>query len=155
MTRGGGRRERRHQAREAAVQILYQWEIGKDELETAVESYWVHHGSELPERDRGFANALARGVVANLEAIDQLIVDSAEHWRLERMATVDRLVMRLAVQELLHVPDTPPNVVIDEALELARTFSTEEAVKFVNGNLDAIQRRVALDSPSNEVRPSR
>lgn len=148
MSRGG---ERRHRAREAALQMLYQWQIGQAGLEAAIESYWGNHGQELPERDRAFANGLARGTVAHLEAIDGLIGDAAEHWRPERMAILDRLVMRLAVQELLHEPDTPPSVVIDEALELARTFSTEEAVKFVNGILDAIRRRVAEDSPSPEI----
>ena len=83
-----------------------------------------------------------RGTIARLDQIDELIAASAEHWRPSRMGTIDRLIIRLAVFELL-TGDTPAAVVIDEALNLARTFSTEEAVRFVNGLLDGIRRRLA------------
>ena len=74
-----------------------------------------------------------------------MIAEAAEHWRIERMAVLDRLVLRLAVYEFLHEADTPAKVIINEALELARTFSTDEAVKFINGILDAIRRRLQRD----------
>ena len=89
-----------------------------------------------------FATALAEGVAAHVAELDPLISEAAAHWRLERMNVVDRLVMRLAVYEFLHERDTPATVIINEALELARAFSSDEAVPFVNGVLDGIRRRL-------------
>ena len=86
---------------------------------------------------------LAHETVRRLPAIDPLIAETAERWRPERMAVLDRLILRMAVCELLRDPDTPPAVVINEALELARTFSTEESVKFINGMLDGIRKKIA------------
>ena len=137
------RRESRHRAREAAVQMLYQWEIGKLSMPEVMSTYWTPGlTSDEPIGDelREFATALAYGVAEALDRIDPLIVEAAEHWRIERMAVMDRIVLRLAVYEFLHQPDTPARVVINEALELARTFSTDEAVRFINGILDGIRR---------------
>ena len=130
----------RHRARELAIQWLYQWEIGAIDLD---EVFDRERQVELrpPDRPRDrFAEALVRGTAANLARIDPLIAEHANNWRLERLAVVDRLVLRLATYEMLCDPETPPAVVIDEALELARTFSTDAAVPFVNGVLDAIRR---------------
>jgi transcription antitermination protein NusB len=143
------RKHRRHRAREAALQILYQWEIGKVDVERAVETFFSRQWpDEVPPADdlRSFASSLARDTVARLASIDPLIAETAERWRPERMAVVDRLILRLAVNELMTDSDTPPAVVIDEALELARTFSTEDAVKFINGMLDAIRKKLATES---------
>lgn len=134
--------DERHRSREAALQMLYAWEVGGlDEAEVA-SAYWPEHGAalELSARHRAFADRLARGTMADLAAIDPLIEQAAEHWRFSRLALVDRLILRLAVFELRHEADTPAAVVIDEALELARTFSGDEAVRFVNGVLDAIRK---------------
>ena len=140
-----GRRDERHRAREAALQILYQWEIGKGEIASVADSFfrlqWPDE-SPPPEAIRDFATALARDTVAGLDAIDPLIAETAERWRPERMAILDRLILRMAVSELRRDRETPPAVVINEALELARTFSTEEAVKFINGMLDAIRKKL-------------
>jgi len=95
-----------------------------------------------PEALRTFASALARDTVARLDTIDALVADTAEHWRPERMAVLDRLILRMAVCELMRDVETPHAVVINEALELARTFSTEDAVKFINGMLDAIRKKL-------------
>ena len=138
-------REARHRAREAAVQMLYQWEIGKLSMSEVTESFWTVStapGPALPEGDRAFAVSLASGVTRAVEDIDPIIREAAEHWRVERMTVLDRLILRLAVHEFLHEPATPAKVVINEALELARTFSTDEAVGFINGILDAIRRRL-------------
>jgi len=138
----------RHRAREAALQILYQWEVGKVDVETAVDTlFTLQWTSAAPASDelREFASRLASDTVARLNVIDRLIAETAEHWRPERLAVVDRLVLRMAIGELLRTsPDTktPAAVVIDEALELARTFSTEDAVKFINGMLDAIRKKI-------------
>ncbi len=94
-----------------------------------------------PGRDP-FLSVLVEGAVRNVEQIDERISRHAEHWRIERMPTVDRNILRLAVFEMLH-SDTPAPVVIDEALELARRYSNEESVQFVNGVLDAIHREIA------------
>ena len=92
---------------------------------------------------REFASALVRDTVTRMTEIDALIASVAENWRPERMAVLDRLVIRLAICELLrNNADTPPPVVINEALELARTFSTEDAVRFINGMLDGIKRKM-------------
>jgi N utilization substance protein B len=133
----------RHRAREAALQILYFWEIGGVEPAAAAARYWgivADDAEPLPEASRVFAESLATGTVARVAELDPLIERHAEHWRLARMAVIDRLILRLATYELLHVPETPAGVVIDEALELARTFSEGEAVRFVNGILDAIHK---------------
>ena len=139
------RKDKRHRAREAALQILYRWDVGKIEVERAVETFFAEQWPDLrpPSDDfRRFASALARDTVARLDPIDRLIADTTERWRPERMAILDRLVLRMAVCELIRDPGTPHAVVINEALELARTFSTEEAVKFINGMLDAIRKKL-------------
>jgi transcription antitermination protein NusB len=139
------RRESRHGAREAAVQMLYQWEVGKLSMLEVMSTYWMPGlAAEEPAGDevREFATALTNGVAATIERIDPLIVEAAEHWRIERMAVMDRIILRLAVYEFLEQPETPARVIINEALELARTFSTDEAVRFINGILDGIRRKL-------------
>ena len=134
----------RHRAREAAVQMLYQWEVGRLAL-ADVRRVWPEVTDEdepLPDDLAAFANSLAEGVAAHVAELDPLISEAAAHWRIERMNVVDRLVMRLAVYEFLYERDTPATVIINEALELARAFSSEEAVPFVNGVLDGIRRRL-------------
>ena len=137
----------RHRGREAAVQMLYQWEIGRMPIAQVVEQFWVHApGEQAPsEETRAFATRLADGVVAQVEAIDPVITEAADHWRLERMQVMDRLILRLAVYEFLFEPETPGKVIINEALELARTFSADDSVRFINGILDAIRRTRARE----------
>ena len=139
------KKDLRHRGREAALQILYQWEIGRTDVAHAAETFfglqWA--GPEPPSDDlRSFATELAHDTVRRLSTIDPLIADTAEHWRPERMAVLDRLILRMAVCELLRNSGTPPAVVINEALELARTFSTEDAVKFINGMLDGVRKKL-------------
>jgi transcription antitermination protein NusB len=134
----------RHRGREAAVQILYQSEVGQTDVEDVLRTFWSANlpGSEdAPESVRIFAEQLVRLTVANREKIDPIIVETAEHWRLSRMAALDRIILRLAISEFLD-GSTPRNVVINEALELAKTFSGEESVKFVNGILDAVKKKM-------------
>lgn len=141
-------RERRHRAREAALQMLYQWEVGRADIDEVVRTYWsIERPGEaaLSASLQSFATGLAAGTVKHLGEIDPLIGASTEHWRPSRMAIVDRLILRLAVYEFLHASDIPKKVVINEALELARTFSADEAVGFVNGVLDGIKRGLESD----------
>ena len=133
----------RHQAREAALQALYLWEVGKTDPASAIETYFTEHKDDAPDAVREFTRKLVFGTVAEIAALDSLIQSHSEHWRLERLAVIDRLILRMATWELQHAGDTPPAVVLNEALELAKTFSTDEAVRFVNGVLDAIRKSLA------------
>jgi N utilization substance protein B len=137
--------------------MLYQWEVGGRDPDEVVRSYWSlgntnAAGPELVEPGltegsplRAFASELMQGTVRSIARIDPLIAAHTEHWRLSRIAVVDRAILRLAIHELMEHPDTPPSVVINEALELTRLFSTEEAVGFVNGVLDAVNKSLADD----------
>ena len=141
-------RESRHQGREAAVQMLYQWEIGKVSIPEVVHTYFapgLTDAGTLGDDLRQFAVALTNGVAAHVEQLDPVIADAARNWRLERMAVMDRIIMRLAVYEFLHQPGTPARVIINEALELARTFSSDDAVRFINGILDGIRRTLGRE----------
>ena len=142
----------RHQGRVAALQLLYQREVGGVEdgrPDRAVGSYWREHPA--PKGPRQFADRLLKGILESQGRIDPLIEAAADNWRLSRMAVIDRLVLRLAVYELL-VAETPPAVVIDEAIELARTFSDEPSPRFVNGVLDAV--RIRLDGDRGDTGPA-
>jgi N utilization substance protein B len=132
------------QSRAVAIQMLYQWEVGRLTVPEVAESFWRigEIDESIPDRARQRAAELVRGTVENVGRIDQILEDVSRNWRLDRMPVIDRLILRLGIYELLHDPDTPPAVVIDEAIELARRFSTEEAVPFVNGVLDAIKGRI-------------
>jgi N utilization substance protein B len=137
----------RRRAREAALQMLYQWEVGRVGADEAVATYWPSQDpdGEVDDERRAFANALVKGTIERVGEIDALLSARTLNWRIERMAAIDRLVLRLAVFELLSAPETPPKVVINEALELTRTYSGEEAVAFVNGVLDAVRKDLKRD----------
>ena len=132
----------RRRSRQRALQILYLWDVRRQAVPEAIEAYygtlWSEESAEPPQRD-DFVELLVSGTVEHVEEVDGHITRHAEHWRLERMPAVDRNILRLAVFEMLH-GGTPAAVVIDEALELARRFSNEESVQFVNGVLDAVRR---------------
>jgi N utilization substance protein B len=134
----------RRRAREAALQMLYQSEVGRAGAYEAIATYWPAHdtGHDVPEALREFANGLVRGTLERVTEIDALLTAHAQNWRVERMAVIDRLILRLAVYEFLAEANTPPRVVINEALELARSYSGEEAVAFVNGVLDAVRKEL-------------
>ena len=150
----------RHRAREAALQMLYQGEIGHVSAHEAVRAYWPgrdappsaddEHADAVPEvvvdeTGRTFANALVAGTIARTAELDELITAHLKNWRLERTAVIDRLILRLAIFELLTETGTPPKVIINEALELARTFSGEEPVPFINGVLDAVRKTLGRE----------
>lgn len=141
----GGGWEWARQGRELALQMLYQWEVGRLSAAELAQTFWRVGDVDpdgVPPRARAHAERLASGTIAEVAAIDPILEEASRNWRLERMPVLDRLVLRLAIYELLHERETPPAVVIDEALELARRFSTEEAVPFINGVLDAVKRRI-------------
>jgi transcription antitermination protein NusB len=134
----------RRKSRQRALQIMFLWDARRQPVEEVLSAYYdtLHSEESAPgaEPDR-FAAQLVRGTVEHLEEVDEYISRHAEHWRIERMPAVDRNVLRLAVYEMMRA-DTPAAVAIDEALELARKFSGEESVQFVNGVLDAVHREL-------------
>jgi N utilization substance protein B len=135
----------RRRSRQRALQILFLWDARKQPVEDALNAYYdALYSEERLERDE-FVNKLVRGTVEHLADVDERIAKHAEHWRMERMPAVDRNILRLAVYEMQHA-GTPAAVAIDEALELARKYSNEESVQFVNGVLDAIHREAPMTS---------
>jgi transcription antitermination protein NusB len=135
----------RRKSRELALQMLFQADMGKQTPEQVRQTFWG--GRNPVEADeRGFAEDLFRVAEDRNAEIDKLIELHAEHWRMERMAAVDRNILRAAVAELLGFPDTPRAVIINEALEIARKFSSPEAVQFINGVLDSVGRETKSSS---------
>jgi N utilization substance protein B len=127
----------RRKSRELAMQMLFQADLGKQSPDQVRSTFWKSVETAEPEV-RGFAEDLFRTAIANQEQIDQLIAANSRHWRLERMPTVDRNLLRVAVGEMLGFKSTPFPVVINEALEIARRYSAPESINFLNGILDAI-----------------
>lgn len=128
----------RRSARECAVQMLYEYDIGKHARDTILEDFWKMN--EHPDKVREFADQLFHGSISRLKEIDRMIQQHTKNWRLSRIAAVDRNILRLAVYELTSEDKTPATVVINEALEIAKKFSTYESAQFVNGILDSIRK---------------
>ena len=144
----------RRKARECALQMLFAADVAEMPATDVVRGYWAELGeADLDETAREFATRLAAGTLSNLELLDDRIRSRAEHWRISRMAVVDRNILRLAVYEFLNEAETPKTVVINEALEIARRFSTYEATQFINGILDAIKRDLDEQQPQRNVQP--
>ena len=133
----------RRKAREYALQMLFQWDITHDQIETIAISFWENHHEADAVKD--FAQLLVTRTIEHVEEIDALIQRHAENWRLDRMAVVDRNILRLATQEFLYDNETPKNVVINEAIEIARRYSAQESPQFINGVLDSIKREQNLE----------
>ncbi len=135
----------RHRSRQRALQVLYQWDMTKRPVEEAISAFYdtlySDEGEEKPGRDE-FMEHLARGTSEMATDIDGRIAAKSENWKLDRMPVVDRNILRMAIYEMSR-QETPAAVVIDEALELARQFSGEESVSFINGVLDAVHRQAA------------
>jgi N utilization substance protein B len=132
----------RRKAREAALQMLYQSEVGGQPPHEVVSSYWQGQAQPLAPEAKRFAELLFLGAVQLRPRLDAALAGVSEHWKVPRMAAVDRNVLRLALYEMLFVTDTPRVVVIDEAIEIARRFGSEESGQFVNGVLDELRRRI-------------
>ena len=131
----------RRKSRELVLQMLFQADMGKQTPELVRKTFWATRTDIDPEA-RGFAEDLFRVASDRLEEIDGLIGKHAQHWKMERMAAVDRNVLRGAVAELLEYPQTPRAIVINEAIEIARKFSTPESVTFINGVLDSVGKEI-------------
>jgi N utilization substance protein B len=145
MDANGDRWSNRRRARAAALQALYECEVGGLTPQQAL-GVLQHAGppevNDPGDGEQAFVTSLVNGATDRRDALDERIGDAAKNWRVERMAVLDRLVMRLAVEELLSHRESPPRVVISEAIELARAYSGEDAAKFVNGVLDGVYRKL-------------
>lgn len=138
----------RHRSRRRALQVIFNWDMRRETVDAAIAHYYLTLHSDEPDADAqpaemlkhdAFMEQLVRGTIQNLPEIDKQIEAKATNWRIERMPAVDRNIIRLAIFEMMQ-NDLPRPVVIDEAIELARQFSGEEAVPFVNGILDAVSK---------------
>lgn len=132
----------RRKSRELCLQMLFQWDMGKQPPDQVRQTFWAERGETDPET-RGFADDLFGVAVERQHEIDDLIQKHAQHWRMDRMAAVDRNVLRTGVAEFLAYRNTPRPVVINEALEIARKFSAPESVHFINGVLDSVGKELA------------
>jgi transcription antitermination protein NusB len=141
----------RRKSREFALQMLFQWDIGDHRPDHVLSTFFA--GRETDPEVMSFARSLFEGTLDEVARIDPMIREQSEHWRVERMPAVDRNLLRLAIFELLHHPETPVAVVIDEALELARKFSGENSVEFVNGVLDGVRKKLPASGSPAEPRP--
>ena len=135
----------RRKSRELALQMLFQSDLGQQQADEVRKTFWRGRGEVGPEV-QGFAEDIFRLAQDRAPEIDQLIEAHAEHWRMDRMAAVDRNILRAAVAELLGFPTTPRAVVINEAIEIARKFSSPESVQFINGVLDSVGRQIEAGS---------
>ncbi len=131
----------RRKSRELALQMLFQLDMGHQDPDKVRQTFWSER-TDLDEKVRQFSDELFRIACERREEIDPLIERNAEHWRMDRMAAVDRNLLRAGVAEFLGFPKTPKPVVINEALEIARRFSTPESVQFINGVLDSVAREL-------------
>jgi len=133
----------RRKSREYALQMLFQWEMGKQDPARIENGFWANARAQKSTRE--FANQLFENAAARAAELDPIISTHAKNWRIERMPAIDRAILRLAITEL-RTMGTPPKVVLNEAVELAKKFSTEEAASFVNGILDAAMKSFAEKS---------
>ena len=141
-------RPERTRGREAALQLLYRAHVGKlgdTAGDETVDAYWAeagdYLGAEAEYSVRTFAEGLFRGVRAREAELDALIASALQNWRLERVALIDKLILRIAAFELTRAAD-PPAVIIDESVELARRFAADDSVRFINGVVDAMRKRL-------------
>ena len=141
----------RRKSRELALQMLFQWEVGKHPPANVLLTFLDPEKKDAPAES--FARRLFEGAVGEVLTLDAMLREHSKNWRLERMAAVDRNVLRLALFELLHHPETPPAVVINEALEIARRFSGEDSAEFVNGVLDAVRKALPAAATSSDLAP--
>ena len=136
---------RRRKAREVALQFLYQLDQhGETDPSSHEAEFWARH--PVDEETRAFASALVRGATSRHAEVDKIIAQYTEHWDLDRMAVVDRNILRLAIYELLDDPSVPPKVAINEAIEIGKKFGTGESSRFINGILDRVHRELRAAS---------
>jgi len=127
-------------ARECALKILYRIEITKDAFDSSIKDFWSNMQKLDNKETQEFSNALVKGTCENLAKIDEIISKYAENWDITRIAVIDKNILRMAIFEMLYLEDIPPNVSINEAIELAKKYGDMDSGKFVNGILDKIKK---------------
>lgn len=131
---------KRRKSREHTLKILYRRDITNENIDEIIKNYWKENN--INSRITEFSEELARGAVNNLKEIDRYIEKTSENWTLDRIGVIDRNILRMAVYELLFMKDVPPKVTINEAIEIAKKFGTDDSADFINGILDKIQSEV-------------
>jgi N utilization substance protein B len=139
---------RRRKARENALQILFQLEFNRPQIEKVIDQFWKE--KKASEEIRDYSNWLVKGIVSHQPEIDNLIQSLSDHWRLSRMAHVDRNILRIAVFEFLYEKNIAAAIIINEAIEIAKKYSSDEAAAFINGILDAIRKRLEAGEGSSK-----
>ena len=132
---------RRRKARESTLQILFQLEFDSPQTEQTIQGYWADKKAAAEEKE--FSNTLVHGIIEHQDTIDSVIQSLSEHWRISRMVLVDRNILRIAVFELLFEEGVAPAVVINEAIEIAKKFSSDQSAAFINGILDALRKNLS------------
>jgi N utilization substance protein B len=138
----------RRKSRECALQLLYQMEMGGQSLQDAVSLFWQSHDAD--EDVRIFADQLVAGVNGHLDEIDEVLSVFSTNWKISRMASIDKNILRIAIYELIHCPDIPVKVTINEAVEIAKSFGTAESGAFVNGILDNVAKKYAAQKDKKD-----
>ena len=142
----------RRKAREIALQVLYEIDVLNIDVNEAVRLFW--NNFDAPEESRNFSTLLIEGTWDKRDQIDILISSCSENWSLARMSRVDRNILRMAVYELLHCPDIPPKVTLNEAIDLGKLYGSENSGSFINGILDAIYLKLYKDDANQDVNGS-
>jgi len=130
---------KRRKSREGTLQVLFQLEFDDSDPDDVLDQFWK--GKKVSHEIKDYSVYLVKGVTSHQNTIDRIIQSASEHWRLSRMAVVDRNILRMAVFELFYEEELAPAIVINEAIEIAKKFSSEQAAQFINGILDALRRR--------------
>jgi N utilization substance protein B len=138
---------KRRRARELALRILYQWNIQKGDIDSQIEDFWKQN---LAHADvQSFATRLAKGVYKHIKEIDSIIERFSENWAMDRISIVDKNIMRSSIYEMLYEKEIPSNVSINEAIEIAKKYGTEDSSQFVNGILDRVKNELECDKNKN------
>jgi N utilization substance protein B len=142
-SRGASNVSLRTKSREFAMQMLFQWDMSQQDFTKLESKFWK--SAKAADKTRAFANKLFEGAAKDIAVLDALIVGHSDNWRFERLAAIDRAILRLAIHEMKS-SDTPPKVVLNEAVDLAKKFSSEESGAFVNGILDSVHKSLKTTS---------
>ncbi|MBI3814792.1 MAG: transcription antitermination factor NusB [Nitrospinae bacterium] len=134
---------KRRRARELALRILYQWDIQKGDIDSQIEDFWKQNPAHTDVQS--FAARIAKGAYKHIKEIDSIIERFSENWAMDRISVVDKNIMRSSIYEMLYEKDIPSNVSINEAIEIAKKYSTEDSGQFVNGILDRVKRELECD----------
>jgi len=135
---------KRRRSRESALQVLYQWDMTQQDARKGLVHFKEHFS--LKEESDPFLDLIVQGVLTHCQEIDRLIEQYSEHWRLGRMAPIDRTILRIAIFELLYCEEIPPKVTLNEAVDLGKQFGSDESGSFINGILDHILNEVVRKS---------